>query len=375
MSMMRTTFILLPALFLAASCGNDKAPANRASVSVVQLAQQMNNTEYQRGEEVLYELKDIAEDRSAPEVQQKSLRLLEAAKKIDGYAANQIVFLENLKMELLRSLGENPDPQLAGEPADILQILFDPRNPFRPSFYRLTNVKYTGTTDFLENGSDNATEIVRQLETFREQVTEKIAESSSLREEHYFFKAPMIRDFASAEELSGLLDKSIQASYVSPDDQEMIKMIYFGLTFRRVQWQELLAKDCPWETAFQLLNHLQYKVLKARADALTVIRQRVGGENYSFNKVIVLTPGPEYAKAGTDVNFDVLMAAFDSNKLPVVTITEGEGHLVETREGKTTISAQVPQTGSVTLSGTISILNKSGIPRTMPWTKTITAVE
>jgi hypothetical protein len=81
-----------------------------------------------------------------------------------------------------------------------------------------------------------------------------------------------------------------------------------------------------------------------------------------------LAYGPEVANQNEEVEIQVLMAAFDSDKQPIVTVSGGT--LRETKEGKGYVTAK-GGSGELKLSGQITILNKSGVPKTLPWEKTI----
>jgi hypothetical protein len=118
---------------------------------------------------------------------------------------------------------------------------------------------------------------------------------------------------------------------------------------------------------------MQKEVLTARADAVALIRSRVGGGEYSFNKIMALAYGPEVANAGDELNVEVLMAAFDSDKQPEVTYN---GSVVkEVADGKGIIKTKASSGSEMVMKGTITIKNKSGIGKTLPWEKKITIMK
>jgi gliding motility-associated protein GldM len=117
---------------------------------------------------------------------------------------------------------------------------------------------------------------------------------------------------------------------------------------------------------------LQKEILTARADAVALVRGRVGGGEYSFNNIVALAYGPEVANANEEVNIEVMMAAFDSDKQPIVTVNGGS--LKETHDGRGFVTAKAGGS-ELNLSGTITILNKSGVPKTMPWEKKIVVMK
>jgi gliding motility-associated protein GldM len=122
--------------------------------------------------------------------------------------------------------------------------------------------------------------------------------------------------------------------------------------------------------ALASLSSMQKEILTARADAVSLIRQRVGGGEYAFNSIMAIAHGPEVANAGEEIDLQVLMVAYDSDKQPVVKMNGAELPKDQIHDGKGYIN--VKGSGSeMKLSGTITILNKSGIPKTLPWEKTV----
>ena len=120
--------------------------------------------------------------------------------------------------------------------------------------------------------------------------------------------------------------------------------------------------------AIASLSSLQKDILSARAKAITLIRNRMGVGEYSFNKIIPLAYGPEVVNANEEFTVEVLMAAFDSDKQPEV-IYNG-ATISDVHDGKGYLKLQA-QGSTMDLNGTISIRNKSGIKKTMEWNKTV----
>ncbi len=89
-----------------------------------------------------------------------------------------------------------------------------------------------------------------------------------------------------------------------------------------------------------------------------------------FNKVMSLATGPLIANSGDEVELKVLMAAFDSDKQPVVTVSGG-GKVKETKDGAATVVANVSGSGEMKLTGTVAIAKKSGEMKKENWEHTI----
>ncbi|HLP55621.1 MAG TPA: GldM family protein [Fluviicola sp.] len=354
-----------------------------AFVAIEENIQIANENEWQRGDEKLAELEESAQDNSVPETQAKAKKLLKTIEKIDKMTAERIREIDALKMEILEACGE--DTKSVGSAESIL-VAKSSDNPLKPIRMRLEHVQNKEAYDEpmriligedITRPTGKGMTLWNHYNDYRSQLTELVAGSNPSDGGRYFFKAPKINSFKDQKDLSAQIAKAIKASNVHPDDQEAIKKIYVGLTKReRVEAQEIknvhwIGKTfdhAPSVAVLASLSSMQKEILTARADAVSLIRQRVGGGEYSFNKIIPLAYGPEIANAGEEVEVQVLMAAYDSDRKPTITVNGGT--LRETKEGKGYITAR-GSGNEMNLSGTIMITNKSGIPKTLNWQKKI----
>ncbi|MCC6701648.1 MAG: hypothetical protein IT221_08990 [Fluviicola sp.] len=355
-----------------------------AFVAIEENIQISNLNEYGRGEEKRSDLKEVAEDKTAPDVQKKAKKLLEVVDKIDKMTAEQIKMIDDMKSEILTTCGE--DIAKTGEGA-IIVTPYNAKEPLRPARMNLMHVegkdKYDepmlvmGIAEDLKNPSGNGKKLWDSYNKYRTDLTELIAASSSTPEKKYSFKDPKINKYKDFKDLKSQLEKSLKTA--APDDQEAMIKIYQSLTKQeRVKMEENEEGEVHWigktfdhspsVAALASLSSLQKEILTARADAVALVRGRVGGGEYSFNKIMALAYGPEVANQNEEVEVQVLMAAFDSDKQPIVTVNGGA--LRETKEGKGFVTVKGAG-AEINLTGTITILNKSGIPKTLPWEKTI----
>jgi len=357
-----------------------------AFVAIEENIQISNINEYGRGEEKRLDLKEVAEDKSAPDVMKKAKVLMEVVKKIDDMTAKQIKFLDDLKIEVLTTCGENTSE--VGEDKLIVKK-YDPKDPIRPTRMKLMKVdgkdKYDepmmvlGVAEPEKDPIGKGKELWDGYLKYRKDLTELIASSSSTPEKKYSFKDPNIVKFKEdGKDLNAQLDKAMKT--VAPDDIEALKKIYSSLTkneradmhegeIKNVHWVGRTFDHSPSVAALASLSSLQKEILTARADAIALIRGRVGGGEYSFNKIMPLAYGPDIANNGDDIQLEVLMAAYDSDKQPIV--KPNQGTVTETKDGKGYVKLKASGASNMELSGTITILNKSGVPKTLPYTKTI----
>lgn len=350
------------------SPGNKIAPAAIDPV-VFELAdrqQMITRREFDRGEEKRYELKEISADRSAPGRAAAANDLYRMVQQVDKLAGARIALVERLKKELFTGLGQH----MTGGNSIVMRA-YDPQEPLRIAVYDLSKMTAGGHTDLVSFASGKGKELMQSMQEYRNALTETIATYTS-GDHEFGFTAPQVTRYSDFDDLLGQVDKAIAASNVAPDDGEMVRKLYTELTRAEDHWKWLLHGNCHWVTAFHLLTELEYEVLRSRADAIALIRSRTGGDNYAFDKITVVTSGPEYVKAGTEIDFEVFVGALNSDSQPVVTIDGGSAHLVETAGGKARVRVSAPDTaGEIEIAGMIRILNKAGIPKTLPWKKKI----
>jgi gliding motility-associated protein GldM len=357
-----------------------------AFVAIEENIQISNINEYGRGEEKRLDLEEVAEDKSAPDVQKKAIKLIEVVKKIDDMTAKQVKFIDDLKIEILTACGENVTEVGEGK---LIEKKYDPKDPIRPTRMKLTHVdgkdKYDepmlvmGIADDIKNPTGKGKEMWDNYLKFRKDLTELVAASSSTPEKKYSFKDPNIVKFKEdGKDLSTQLDKVMKD--VAEDDREALKKIYRSLTknergdmhegeIKDVHWIGRTFDHSPSVAALASLSSMQKEILTARADAVALIRSRVGGGEYSFNKIMPLAYGPDIANSGDEITLEVLMAAYDSDKQPIV--KPNQGSLKETKDGKGYVTLKASGSSDMELTGSITILNKSGVPKTMNYSKTV----
>ncbi len=362
-----------------------------AFVAIEANIQKANETEFYRGNEKYDGLKETAQDKSEADRAAKAARLLKTVDKIDAMTAKRIKFIDGLKTEILTATGE--DVKSVGEGHIILRPYNDkdPRSALRPAKMDLDKVngkdKYDeamhimiGPGTDIKKPTGKGMDLWKNLNSYRSELCEAIAgyDSGDSATAAYYFKAPSINKFADQQDLSKQLDAAIKKSNVAQDDKEAIKKIYSSLTkeefstvhdMDNVHWIGKTFDHSPAVAAIASLSSLQKDILTARADAVALIRSRVGGGEYSFNKIMALAYGPELANSGDEIEVQVLMAAYDSDKQPVVTV--GGTEITDVKDGKGHIKRKATGSSEMTLSGNITIRNKSGVPKTMPWQKTI----
>lgn len=358
-----------------------------AFVAIEENIQVANENEFMRGEEKFKALQDLSKDDEQKDVKVKALAYLKTVEKINEISAKRIKQIDELKMEILTAIGE--DVTSIGGADNIVIEPYSSKNPLKPAKLNLSKVnamdKYDEPMAILvgseiTNPTGKGVELWKSYNDFRTEITELVGNSwiQEPGEKKWFFKAPKINAYKDYLDLNKQIGNAIKASNVYDEDKEAIKKIYASLTKKErwtvndvpnVHWIGKTFDHAPAVAAIASLTSLQKEVLTARADAIAMVRGRVGGGEYSFNKIIALAYGPEIVNQGDDVEVQVLMAAYDSDRQPVVTVTNGS--VSEVKDGKGIVRMKAGSGNEMVLKGSVTIKNKAGIPKTKEWTKTI----
>lgn len=372
----------------------------QAFVTIDKNTQTSNSSQFQRGTAAISELKSIASDQSEPARQKIAQKWLKVVNKINQEAAERIKLIDEIKVDIMKHCGE-----------DVKLVTVTPYNskfPTKPAVFDLDKIKGKDKFDqpmHLMIGSDikriskdgEGLKLWNSLKDYTHTISELVAnwsEGSGQDKREFKFKAPTIGDLPNgkeSEEVLKIVDKAIKSGKVQPDDKTAIRRIY-GIMVKdeRVKagetegahWMGRTFDHAPQVAALAMLSSMQNEVLNARAIAIKQIRSRVGGGQYSFNQIMPLAYGPEFVNQGDSVTLEVLMAAYDSYKMPKVsyslndTTTDGK-FLSDSAysNGKGFVSFRASGTGNITVSGKVGIQNKSGVWKYRKWRKDIQVVK
>jgi gliding motility-associated protein GldM len=366
-----------------------------AFVAIEENMQKANLTELFRGDERKDQIQEAALDLSNPIQAEKAKLLLTAVEDLDRMTQKRIELIDELKLKILEECGEDI-ASVGKEESILMEKKTKDGNQLKPIRMNLEMVsgkdKYDEAMrimigDDIKKPTGDGMKLWKSINDFRKEITELVASSqlgagdNPTFDKDYYFKAPSINRFKDQRELKSMIEKAIKESNVHPDDQAMIAEIYSSLTkeqlstvhdVKDVHWIGKTFDHAPVVAALASLSSLQKDVLAARADALTVLRSRVVGSEFTFNTIIPLARGPEVVNQGDEFQLEVMMVVYDKDKQPEVTIEGGE--VSEVKDGKGIIKLR-GQGSTMDLKGTVSISNRSGIKRTMNWEKTVTVMK
>lgn len=360
-----------------------------AFVAIEENIQKANIVQVDRGDGFYGDVKEEIQAAKGPDNAAKKKKLeyvLGQMDKIDKETIDMIEFIDKLKVEILDMAGENT---AAYKDKDHLNILWKKSDKAKPSRMWLAAVqgmdKYDepmhvmGIAEDIKNPTGNGAELWKKLNAYRSKIVE-LAGSYKMpgSEQSFSISAKQINDFESNAKLVEEVTKMVKGSKANlKEDQQVLIDLYVGLTKLEknavhdqegVHWIGMTFDHAPLVAGIAALSSLQQDILSARALAMAHYKSKVSTGEYSFNKIVPLAYGPVVANGGEEIELRVMMAAFDSDNQPKVTSNTGS----ITYPGNGTGVVKVSTGGStMELSGTVSIKNKSGVPKTEKWNHTI----
>jgi hypothetical protein len=365
-----------------------------AFVAIEENIQIASQNEHARGLEKRQELEEKMKTGDTPEVKAKAKKLMDYVDQIDKITAQQIQYLDALKLEILNEIKEEPAKLKAG-PESIILVDFDAKFPLRPIRMNLTHVtnkdKYDESmrifgidkslktpTEYAckhKSGLKGGIELWNQMNSFRGKLCEILVASSS-DSVKYSFVDPKIYEYKDQTDLQKKVNEAMKKSKIKADDLQEVVKIYTALTKNEswvdehepggVHWLAKTFNHAPSVAAIASLSGLQKEILTARADAVSLIRSRLGGGDYSFNSIQGLAfPESSVLNPGDQFEMTVMMAAYDTDKQPIV--KPSQGTVTSVANGRAIVKLTAPSTGEMVIKGTVGVANKRGEIKEMPY--------
>jgi hypothetical protein len=362
-----------------------------AFVAIEDNIQRGSITQYDRGETakgtLIEELSSVTKDEAGRAKAAKIKKYLGMIEKIDKNVAEFIKYVDDLKLELIEKV-EGPESVKVAMPNDKESILwkkYDPQTPLLPTRLYLQAIQQKDNFDVPMHeivGSEiskvDPTKKGQKLWDLYNGLRKSIVETAGTYKEgeknSWKVKVKDINDYKDFQDLSKQIEKMIKGSgnKVNPEDMEALLSIYQELTkqefadhheAKNIHWLGRTFDHAPLVGALASLSSLQNEILSARAKAVNLLKSKVTTGEFSFNKIQQLVSGPGVATSGEEVELLVTMAAYDSDKNPVVTANTGS---VEVKDGIGRIKLKAGAT-DMTVNGSVTITNKSGVPYKRDW--------
>ena len=205
----------------------------------------------------------------------------------------------------------------------------------------------------------------------------------------YKFKDPLIGSsanktlFVSPADIPQLLEKKGAFGNLTLSDAEFVGQLYASLckndlsvdeeTKEEYHWIGRTFDHAPGVAVLAALSSMQKEVLKARSDVMIYLQDKVGGSDYSFDKVKGLArPFSPIVAGGSEFFVEIQAAAYDSQREPEID-TKGQGQVVSIKDGVALVKFRAPSSGEMKISGTVTIKTKSDVRKPLEY-NTVVAV-
>lgn len=364
---MKNIHLMYGLFILLASCTSKN---DSGKIYALETMQSNALEQYAYGEQYRMEMKEMMADKSeVEELLSRTNFIYKSFEKIDQMVGEQLSQIRDIKLGMFKSFGENM--KVTSENS-IVHYDYKIESPVRPLTINLKNVKHTGKANILSKS--NRKNIVNSIKAYRKTICSLLESSQNYQEKRYFFVDPQINDFKNNKDFNKQFDAKTKSSNIAPDDYEAVKQIYRVLTKTDAEWEQIFSEKESWLDELAVLISIESDILRARALAFTTMRYRISDCGYNFTNILPIVYGRNAAHVGDTVELQVLMAAFNKYKNPKIDLLK-MGKVTKVEDGIAYVQVIVPKSKHLEVKGRITIKNKSGIPKTLPWEHEIEVID
>ena len=368
-----------------------------AFVAIEENTQKANIVQYDRGSGFYNDVKSELSGAKGEENKAKREKLKYVIKQmelIDKESSKMIESIDELKKKILEESGEDVVTMKKRDEAAILWSKYDKKKGSLPTRMNLMAVQAKDQYDVpmhiiigddIKNPTGEGKKLWEDFNKYRNKVVE-LTGTYEWGGKPFTVKPTNIAQFTSNEDLSKQVAKMIDKSKGNlKEDRQVLIDLYMGMTklekgevhgVKGVHWIGSTFDHAPLVAAVASLSSMQQDVLAARALAMAHWKSKVSTGEYSFNKIMPLAYGPSIANSNEEIELQVMMAAFDSDNQPVVTVDGYDNQDMVSYPGNGQgVVKMTTGSGTMTITGTVSIKNKSGVKKTEKWTKDIVVMK
>ncbi len=366
-----------------------------AFVAIEENIQKANIVQADRGSGFF---KDVEEELTATKgADQKAKKeklnyVLSRMQAIDKETEKMIESIDKLKMDILKEAGEQIT---TFKDKDHLTIMWKKRDGIMPARMNLSAVqgmdKYDepmrimGVADNIKKPTGKGLQLWNDFNDYRAAIVKLTAEYEMPGSGKKFsIDTKPINEFKSNADLQKQVTAMVDGSKANlKEDRQVLIDLYMMLTKleknevhdeKGVHWIGMTFDHAPLVAGIAALSSMQQDILSARALALANYKSKVSTGEFSFNKIEPLAYGPGVVNRGDEVQIKVMMAAYDSDNQPTVTVDGMPDAKVEIGGGQGVVKLNASG-GSMKITGTVAIKNKSGVPKSGKWEQEIIVME
>ena len=364
-----------------------------AFVAIELNIQKCTITQLDRGNTAVTELKgaltECPKDESGLAKGAKIKRFLEIINKVDNETGKIIHEIDDLKFLILKEVGEDITPfkgDLKSEEAKdaIVWKEWSKNDPLRPARLNLSAVQSKDNFDvpqfqLIGSEAENIPAGSRGMKFWNnfKKYRNKLVELTGTYQEgkaKYSVKPEDIKEYADFADLEKKIVKMLKSNKINKEDVDPLTGIYQELTkdeyniltkedikndVKKEHWLGRTFAHAPLVGALASLSSLQNEIMSARAKSVLMLKGKISTGQYSFNKILGMAyPETAVLSPGDEFQVSVFMAAFDSDKQPLV--KPGQGTISEIKDGMAVLKLRASGGGEMKISGQVGIADKNG---------------
>ena len=365
-----------------------------AFVAIEENTQKSNIVQYDRGTGFYNDVKSELSGAKGDDQKAKRVKLEYVLKQmdlVDKESSKMIESIDNLKKKILEESGEDVLTLKNKDEAAILWSKYDKNTGSLPTRMNLMAVQAKDQYDVpmhviigdeITNPTGEGLKLWEDFNKYRNKIVE-LTGTYQWGGKQFTVKPVNIPQFLNNENLSEQVAKMIDKSKGNlKEDRQVLIDLYMGMTKLEkrhvhgvdgVHWIGSTFDHAPLVAAIASLSSMQQDVLATRALSMAHWKSKVSTGEYSFNKIMPLAYGNSIANNGDSLGIQVMMAAFDSDNQPVVTVDgyDNQDIVSYPGNGQGIVALKASGSGEMIITGTVSIKNKSGVKKTEKWEKRV----
>lgn len=332
-------------------------------------------------EEQLSIMEEHSEDKSNPDFRKKMLKLMSFIDDIEKTMSLGIQEIDELKIELLKSAGE----KVYSKNNEIIKRYPDKNSPFITLLIDPSKIKnpldYKSVDNIMFGNKNSARKILLSKNKICVKLAQKLEGSVShdFSDKLFYFNPPNLHSFRNQKELEIKVRSAIKKSNVNADDQEMIVSIYDVLYSSEMihgkHWENYTFEGLSLIDALTNLTIIQRQLFEARTNFLMAISYRVafcGCTMFDYSQTRPIVDAPGVVKKGDSIEVRVFIATAKNYPQNQIKLSSGQQNKVLLdKNGMQYIKLKADKSKEINLSGSYTIFNYAGIPRTYPWKKKV----
>ncbi|MBM3454299.1 MAG: hypothetical protein FJX80_04035 [Bacteroidetes bacterium] len=319
----------------------------------------------------------------AKEKYEKLLQFREIMDAIDADAAKLIKIIDDAKLLILEKTGEDVTNVDDGNKNVIVWVPYSEKDKLQPAKLNLAAVESKDNFDvpIMEligseisaiDESKPGMAIWKGLLAYRKSIIKRVGTYNDGKNVWQIKNVDDINQFGKVKDLKEKIVSMLKSggNQTNPRDLDRLSEIYEVLTklekadhneTKDIHWLGRTFDHAPLVGALASLSSLQNDVHTARARAFALLKTKLEGGAYSFNKVTGMAfPSAAVVDPNGEFNVTVFVGAYDTDKKPQVQSISGGGTLVESKEGMAVYKFRAPSQGEVQVSGRVGVPDTYG---------------